>query len=87
VFTTKWRYGVPMASYGIVDHGLLWYDYNADSIFDKKIDYQNRTMMIDVEGRWVKGTGKEKVVTDEGVFNFNALSGKWEIVDANSSLN
>lgn len=86
VYRTKGRYGVPIAAYGIVDHGILWSDFNANSIFDQKIDYRNRTMMINVEGRLVKGAGKDQVVTDEGVYKFNVSSGKWEIVDPNASL-
>jgi hypothetical protein len=44
-------------------------------------------MEINVEGRWIKGSGKDQVVTDEGVYKFNTSSGKWEIVDPNVSLN
>ncbi len=86
-YRTKGSYGVPMASYGIIDHGILWRDCNADSIFDRKMDYIKRLMEINVEDRWVKGTGRDRVVTDEGVYKFNASSGKWEIVDPNASLN
>lgn len=85
-YRAKGSYGVPMASYGIIDHGILWSDFNADSVFDQKIDYIKRLMEINVEDRWVKGSGKDQVVTDEGVYKFNTLSGKWEIVDPNASL-
>jgi len=85
-YRAKGRYGVPMASYGIIDHGILWRDCNADSIFDRKMDYIKRLMEINVEDRWIKGTGKHQVVTDEGVYKFNTSSGKWEIVDPNASL-
>lgn len=87
VYRTKGRYGVPIAAYGIVDHGILWSDFNADSIFNQKVDYIKRLREINVEGRWIKGSGKDQVVTDEGVYKFNTSSGKWEIVDPNVSLN
>lgn len=86
-YRPKGRYGVPIASYGIVDHGILWSDFNADSIFNQKIDYIKRLLEINVEDRWVKGSYKDhQVVTDEGVYKFNTSSGKWEIVDPNASL-
>ena len=85
-YRTKGRYGVPMASYGIIDNGILWFDFNADSIFDRKNDYRDRLVEINVEGRWIKGVGKEEVTTDERVYKFNVPSGKWEILDPNASL-
>jgi len=88
VYKTKGRYEVPMVLYGCPDpaRGLVWRDLNADNQFDQRIDYRNRRMEINVDGRWIKGKGigKKEVVTDEGVFKFDTQSGKWKIVEPHS---
>ena len=86
-YEVKGKYGIPMAEYGSPGggRGMVWHDLNFDSQFDQRFDFQKRWNEINVEGSWLRASGRREVVTEKGIFAFDVQSGKWLPVDPNSS--
>jgi hypothetical protein len=82
-YISRGKHGIPMACYGSREWKGIWNDLNFDGRFDELIDYKNRSKMINVNGQWIQGMGREDVNTEEGIFRFDPNAGEWKHVVAN----
>ncbi len=78
------KWGLPSARYagGVVGTGHDWVDYNVDGLFDFHGDFAQKVIEIRTQDGWVTAhkSSKDRAVTSEGTFTFDAEAGQWKRV-------